>query len=99
MPRPSVKRNAEVKWNEVIGLIHLIDLQGLLYNSRKYFWKYLIYTLFNMPWKLRNFLIYCFRAEHYYHYPIIIEQELQLHIMDGCPDVPSKTGPGSELVL
>ena len=99
MPRPSVKRNAEVKWNEVIGLIHLIARQGLLYNSRKYFWKYLIYTLFNMPWKLRNFLIYCFRAEHYYHYPIIIEQELQLHIMDGCPDVPSKSGPGSELVL
>jgi len=99
MPRPFVKRNAAVKWNEVIGLIHLIARQGFLYKSRKYFWKYLIYTLFNMRWKLRSFFVYCFRAEHYYHYRIIIEQELQLQIMDDCTDLPSETGPGSELVL
>ena len=99
MPRPSVKRNAAVKWNEVIGLIHLIARQGFLYKSRKYFWKYLIYTLFNMPWKLRSYLIYCFRAEHYYHYPVIIEQELQLQNMDDCTYLPSKPGPGSELVM
>jgi radical SAM superfamily enzyme YgiQ (UPF0313 family) len=99
MPRPSVKRNAGVKWNEVIGVIHLIARQGFLYKSRKYFWKYLIYTLFNMPWKLRSFIIYCFRAEHYYHYRVIIEQEMQLQIMDDRNDLPSEPGPSSELVL
>ena len=85
MPRPLVKTNAAFKWNEVIGLMRLIARQGFLYKSRKYFWKYLIYTLINMPWKLRSFLVYCFRAEHYYHFRTIIEQELQQQIIDECP--------------
>src|SRR5208337_3424749 len=57
MPRPSMKRNTAPKWNEIIGLLHLIARQGFMYESRRYFWKYLISTLIKMPWKLRSFFV------------------------------------------
>ncbi len=76
MPKPQVKRTAVFRWNEAIGLLFLIARHGFLHKSRKYFWKYLIATLIKMPWKLRSFFVYCFRAEHYYHFSKMIEQEL-----------------------
>ncbi|MGO9122997.1 MAG: B12-binding domain-containing radical SAM protein [Desulfomonilaceae bacterium] len=84
MPKPSVKTNAAFKWNEVIGLLYLIARQGFMYESRKYFWKYLLSTLINMPWKLRSFFVYCFRAEHYYHFRTIVEKEL-MQTIDKSP--------------
>ena len=84
MPRPLMKRDTALKWNEVIGLLYLIARQGFMYESRRYFWKYLISTLINMPWKLRSFFVYCFRAEHYYHFRTTIEKEL-MQTIDESP--------------
>jgi radical SAM superfamily enzyme YgiQ (UPF0313 family) len=65
---------------EIRCLAIMILRQGVLYPTRWTFWRLLASSLVNFPARVRNFLIYCVRAEHYFHYRSTIRRELEARL-------------------
>ncbi len=92
--RPSpVKKPFELPYYyEVRGGLKLIFRHGIVYSSRRYFWKYLLATILRAPSRLKYYMVYCFKAEHYYSYRETIRQRLGEQLARRARDIEAAGG-------
>jgi len=76
---------------EVKCLVVTLIRQGLIYPSRRKFWKSLFTLMRNKPERLVNFFTYCVRAEHYSQFRQIIGGQLEEQLAKYETDSPYKT--------
>jgi radical SAM superfamily enzyme YgiQ (UPF0313 family) len=65
---------------ELRAVLIVLARQGIIYPSRRKFWKYLFRTLTEFPWYLNRFLTYCVIAEHYFEYRQTIKSTLTIQL-------------------
>jgi radical SAM superfamily enzyme YgiQ (UPF0313 family) len=68
---------------EVKAVAIAIIRHGLVYSSRWKFWECFFTLVRKNPVRLRNFLVYCVRYEHYSDFLTTIAEELQSQIASG----------------
>ena len=81
-------------FSEVRAVLITIFRQGLLYPSRRYFWKYLFKALWHYPKRVDRFLTACVVAEHYYEFsrnicPILRSQLKRMEQDTGTTTIPA----------
>jgi hypothetical protein len=62
------------------AVLIVLAKQGIIYSSRRKFWKYLFRALTEFPWYLNRYLTYCLMAEHYFEYRQTIKSALTIQM-------------------
>ncbi len=65
---------------ELRAVLIVFVKQGIIYRSRRKFWKYLFRTLKEFPWYLSRYMNYCVVAEHYFEYRQTIKSALTIQM-------------------
>ena len=95
MPRPLTEKPFRPPYpGELRAVFTVLAKQGILYPSRRKFWKYLLRTLREFPWYMNRFLTYCVIGEHYFEYRQTIKNALTVQLR--ALDFSAKSSAGSD---
>jgi len=79
-PPPKRKPFKPPRLCELRAVLTVFAKQGIIYSSRRKFWKYLFRGLREFPWYLNRYLSYCVMAEHYFEYRQTIKSALTIQM-------------------
>jgi len=87
-PPPKRKPFKPPYLSELRALLIVFIKQGIIYPSRRKFWKYLFRALTEFPWYLNYYFSYCVMAEHYFEYRQTIKSALiiQMQALNAAAD-------------
>ncbi len=92
-PPPKGRQFKPPYLGELRAVLIVLAKQGIMYSSRRKFWKYLFRALTEFPWYLGRYLSYCVMGEHYFEYRQTIKSALTIQMQALNADAnPSEAG-------